>query len=108
MSFTKGMFSSVISPCVRSEAAIAGNAEFLAPLIRTVPSRGLPPVILSLSILQRRGLALCFLCLLWANFFPSFRIPVDRRRRSEQRDLGHPRLRYRHHCRAPGNLFCPV
>src|SRR6266704_2765476 len=57
MSFTSGTFSSVTSPAVSSEAAIAGNAEFFAPLILTRPLRRGPPVILSLSIFPLSGLA---------------------------------------------------
>jgi hypothetical protein len=37
MSFTSGRFSSVTSSAVSSEAAIAGKAEFFAPLMCTLP-----------------------------------------------------------------------
>src|SRR6266568_691272 len=44
------MLSRVTSSSVRMAAAIHGRAEFLAPLTRIVPSRGLPPRITNLSI----------------------------------------------------------
>src|SRR5438128_4675027 len=50
MSRTSGMFSRMTFSSVRRAAAIAGSAAFLAPLMRTVPSSGLPPRITNLSI----------------------------------------------------------
>src|SRR5437588_9597630 len=60
MSRTSGIFSRMTVSSVRMAAAIAGRAAFLAPLMRTVPSRGLPPRMTNLSIgfgycLSRRG-----------------------------------------------------
>src|SRR6185503_5733080 len=51
MSRTCGIFSSTTGSSVSNAAAIAGNAAFLAPLMRTVPSNGFPPRITNLSIL---------------------------------------------------------
>src|SRR2546426_6168185 len=50
MSRTRGMLCSVTLSCVSSAAAIAGNAEFFAPLMTTVPWRGFPPRIRNLSM----------------------------------------------------------
>ena len=54
MSRTCGMFSRITGSSVRRAAAMAGSAAFLAPLMRTVPSRGLPPRITNLSMLRDR------------------------------------------------------
>jgi hypothetical protein len=43
------MFESKTSSGVNRQAAIAGSAEFFAPLIRICPSSLAPPVIFSLS-----------------------------------------------------------
>src|ERR1700685_1385286 len=51
MSRTCGIFCRVTGSFVRSAAAIAGNAAFFAPLIRTVPSSLRPPWILNRSML---------------------------------------------------------
>ena len=51
MSRTCGIFCRVTGSLVRSAAAIAGNAAFFAPLIRTVPSSLRPPWILNRSML---------------------------------------------------------
>src|SRR3984893_2273633 len=45
-----GMLCSVTFSAVSKDAAIAGNAEFLAPLMATVPRSGSPPLIRNLSI----------------------------------------------------------
>src|SRR5271165_293837 len=50
MSRTCGIFSRITGSSVSKAAAMQGSAAFLAPLIRTVPSRGLPPRITNLSI----------------------------------------------------------
>src|ERR1017187_10410105 len=50
MSRTWGMFSRMTGSSVSRAAAMAGRAAFLAPLMRTVPTSGLPPRITSLSI----------------------------------------------------------
>src|SRR5579859_5954060 len=50
MSRTSGIFSRITGSFVRRAAAIAGKAAFLAPLMRTLPTRGLPPRITNLSI----------------------------------------------------------
>src|ERR1700690_1698401 len=50
MSRTKGILRSVTGSQVSNAAAIAGKAEFLAPLILTVPCSDFPPRILNLSI----------------------------------------------------------
>src|ERR1039458_282964 len=50
MSRTWGMFSRITGSSVSKAAAMQGSAAFFAPLIRTVPSSGLPPRITSLSI----------------------------------------------------------
>src|SRR5262249_15827043 len=47
---TFGMLCSVTFSAVSSDAAMTGKAEFLAPLIATVPSSGLPPLIRNLSV----------------------------------------------------------
>ena len=44
------MFSRMTGSSVSSAAAMAGSAAFFAPLIRTVPSSGLPPRMTNLSI----------------------------------------------------------
>src|SRR3954447_4583100 len=51
MSRTCGMFSRMTGSSVSRAAAMAGSAAFLAPLMRTVPSRGFPPRITNLSML---------------------------------------------------------
>src|SRR5215467_7775392 len=50
MSRTSGMFSRITGSSVRMAAAMAGRAAFFAPLMRTLPTRGLPPRITNLSI----------------------------------------------------------
>src|SRR5580704_18738233 len=50
ISRTMGILRRVTGSAVSSAAAIAGSAEFLAPLILTVPWSGFPPHILNLSI----------------------------------------------------------
>jgi hypothetical protein len=50
MSRTFGILCSVTGSAVSSPAAIAGSAEFFAPLMLTVPCSGFPPRILNLSI----------------------------------------------------------
>src|SRR5258705_4892044 len=50
MSRTIGTLCSLTTSAVSREAAIAGNAEFFAPLIATVPRSGCPPVIRNLSM----------------------------------------------------------
>src|SRR5579883_3264935 len=50
ISRTCGIFSRITGSSVSRAAAMAGRAAFLAPLIRTVPNRGLPPRITNLSI----------------------------------------------------------
>src|ERR1700741_2677204 len=47
---TFGMLCSVTFSGVSRVAAIAGNAEFFAPLMATVPGSALPPLIRNLSI----------------------------------------------------------
>src|ERR1700730_11459273 len=47
---TLGILWRVTGSFVSSAAAIAGNAEFFAPLMATVPSSGLPPLIRNLSM----------------------------------------------------------
>src|SRR5438105_3843862 len=53
MSRTRGTLCSDTRSSVSSEAAIAGSAEFFAPLIATVPCSGFPPLIKNLSIRSR-------------------------------------------------------
>src|SRR5260370_35045023 len=50
MSRTMGTLRRVTGSAVSNAAAIAGSAEFFAPLIVTVPCSGLPPRIRNLSI----------------------------------------------------------
>ena len=50
MSRTWGMFSRMTGSSVSRAAAMAGSAAFLAPLMRTVPSSGLPPRMTNLSM----------------------------------------------------------
>src|SRR5215471_4348757 len=52
MSRTWGIFSIMTGSSVSKAAAMQGSAAFLAPLMRTVPSRGLPPRMTSLSMLE--------------------------------------------------------
>src|SRR5262245_3712106 len=58
MSRAYGRLCRVIVSGVSRAAAMQGSAEFLAPLTRTRPSRGLPPTILNLSILLLADLLL--------------------------------------------------
>src|ERR1035438_6949984 len=51
MSRTCGTFSRITGSSVSRAAAMQGSAAFFAPLIRTVPSSGLPPRITSLSMI---------------------------------------------------------
>src|ERR1035441_9281945 len=50
MSRTCGIFSRMTGSSVSKEAAMAGRAAFLAPLMRMVPRSGLPPRMTNLSI----------------------------------------------------------
>ena len=50
MSRTRGTFVRTTGSRVRSAAAMAGKAAFLAPLMVTFPSSRLPPLIRNLSI----------------------------------------------------------
>jgi hypothetical protein len=50
MSRTLGILRRVTRSFVRSAAAIAGKAEFFAPLMPMVPRRDLPPLIRNLSM----------------------------------------------------------
>src|SRR6516165_810970 len=52
MSRTMGMLCSITGSEVSNAAAIAGSAEFFAPLIATEPCNRLPPRIRNLSILS--------------------------------------------------------
>ena len=47
---TLGMLCSVTFSAVSNAAAIAGSAEFFAPLIATVPRSAFPPLIRNLSM----------------------------------------------------------
>src|SRR6266850_3568906 len=73
---TFGMLCSVTGSAVSSAAAIAGSAEFFAPLIATVPRSAFPPLIKNLSMpfrcrhlssLLRRSSLYCFS---FASFLP--------------------------------------
>jgi hypothetical protein len=51
MSRTIATLWSATRSAVSKEAAMAGNAEFFAPLMATVPWRGTPPLMTNLSMI---------------------------------------------------------
>src|ERR1700756_4207842 len=55
-SFRCGTFATTTGSSASKEAARIGSVAFLAPEMRTSPSRGTPPWICSLSMLVLRGL----------------------------------------------------
>ncbi len=61
MSRTYGMLWSVTVSGVSSAAAMQGSAEFLAPLIETLPWSGRPPEIRNLSTMRDRVKENCFI-----------------------------------------------